>query len=215
MANTSKVSGLTPVKYLNGADWTGQANIYHINTADTNAYYPGDPVALVAGVEGVAGESYGLQTIGVGQVGAANVGVVIAVGTTPRGLGPVINPADLTKTFRPAAAQTIPYFALVVDDPMVVFEIQENGGSPFTVTATSKNANFALAAPAAGSYVSGAYLNNATAAAVTATYNLKLLGLSQRYDQGSVVYNTFGNNAKWLCLLNNHSYGQYGGRTGI
>jgi hypothetical protein len=216
VANQNKVSGLTPVKYLNGADWTGQANMYHINSADTNAYYVGDPVSLVAGVEGVAGESYGLQTIQVGQVGAANVGVVVGVSSNPRGLGPIINPADLTKTWRPAAAQTTGWFALVVDDPQVVFEIQEQGtGTVLTVAATSKNANFALAAPAAGSNVSGAYLNNATAPATTNTYNLKLLGLSQKYDPSNALYNTFGLYAKWLCLLNNHYYGQYGGRTGI
>lgn len=215
MANQNKVFGLTPVKYLSGADWDGRGNIYHIDSGDSNAYYQGDPVALKAGTETISGESYGLPTLNVGQVGAANVGVILAVGTSPRG-GPYIDPTNLTLTYAPAT-KTKPYFALVCDDPSVIFEIQEGGtaANALTVAATSKNANFALAAPASGVAVSGAYLNNGTAAATTATYNLHLLGLSQRIDPSVAAYNTFGLYAKWLCLLNNHYYGVYGGRTGI
>ena len=208
MANTNKVSGLTPVRYLNGADWDGRGQLYHIDTGNTNAFYPGDPVAIAAGAATVAGEDYGLQTISIGVAGSTCVGVILAVGTVPRG-GPLINPADLTKTYRPSGAQTIPYFALVADDPNIIFEIQEQGsGSVLTVAATSKNANFATAAPATGVAVSGAYLDNGTAPTTTSTYNLKLLGLAQRYDNG--IWNTYGLYAKWLCLLNNHLY-----RTGV
>jgi len=214
MANQNKVSGLTPVKYLSGADWDGRGNIYHIDSGDTNAYYQGDPVSLKAGTASIAGEDVGLPTLTVGQVGAANVGVILAVGTNPRG-GPYIDPNNLTLTAAPAT-KVVPYYALVADDPSIIFEIQEQGaGSVLTVAATSKNANFALAAPATGVAVSGAYLNNATAPATTATMNLKLLGLAQRLDPQSVAYNAYGLYAKWLCLLNNHYYGVYGGRTGI
>jgi hypothetical protein len=210
MANSNKVSGLTPIKYLNGAPWTGGGNIYHIDSGDTNAYYVGDPVSLKAGTATIAGEDVGLQTLNVGQVGAANVGVIVAVGINARG-GPYIDPSNLgygnqVVTSAPAT-KTKPYYALVVDDPMVVFEIQEGGtGTELTVAANSKNANFALAAPATGVVVSGAYLNLATAPATTSTYNLKLLGLAQRLDPASGAYNTYGPFAKWWCLLNNHYY---------
>lgn len=212
MANTNKVSGLTPVQYLNGANWDGRGRLYHIDSGDTGAYYVGDPVSLKAGAATIAGEDVGLQTLTVGQVGGTNIGVILAVGTSPRG-GFYGDPNDLSKTFAPAT-KTKPYYALVADDPMVVFEIQEQGaGSVLTVAATSKNANFALAAPSTGVVVSGAFLNNATAAATTSTFNLKLLGLSQKMDPGSGAYNTYGLYAKWLCLLNNHFYAT--GRTGI
>lgn len=212
MANVAKIAGLTPVKLLSGANWDGRANLYHIDSGDTNAYYPGDPVSLKAGTATIAGEDAGLQTLTVGQVAGTNVGVIVSVGTTPRG-GPMINPNDLSKTFAPAT-KTVPYYALVVDDPNVIFEITENGaGSRFTVAATSKNANFALAAPATGVVVSGAFLDDGTAAATTSTFNLKLLGLAQKIDSGSGLYNTYGQYAKWWCLLNNHFY--LAGRTGI
>src|SRR5205807_2539354 len=169
MANTNKPSGLTPVRYLSGADWDGRGNLYHIDSGDTHAFYPGDPVDLVAGVETISGEALGLPTISVGVAAAANVGVVLAVGIAPRG-GPYINPADLTKVWRPAAAQSVGWFALVADDPNIIFEIQEGGtGTLLTVAATSKNANFALAAPATGVAVSGAFLDNGTPPTTTST----------------------------------------------
>lgn len=212
MANINKVSGLSPVRYLSGANWDGRGHLYHIDSGDTGAYYVGDPVGLKAGVATIAGEDVGLQTLTVAPVGGTCVGVILAVGVNARG-GPYINPNDLSKTSAPAT-KTVPYYALVADDPMTVFEIQEQGsGSRFTVAATSKNANFALAAPATGVVVSGAYLDDGTAAATTSTYNLKLLGLSQKIDSSSGLYNTYGLYAKWLCLLNNHYY--LAGRTGV
>lgn len=204
MANSNKVQGLTPVKYLNGADWDGQGRLYHIDSGDTNGYYVGDPVSLKTGTASLTGEDNGLPTLTVGQVGAPNIGVVLAVGTSPRG-GPLINAVDLTKTWRPAAAQTVPWFALVSDDPNVIYMVQEGGtGTLLTVAATSKNANFALAAPATGVSISGAFLDNGTAPAANLAYNLKLLGLAQIYDNGA--WNAYGLYAKWLCILNNHYY---------
>ena len=203
MANTNKVQGLTPVKYLNGADWDGKGRMYHIDSGDTNPYYPGDPVSLKAGTATLSGEDQGLPTLTVGQVGAPNVGVILAVGSNARG-GPYIDPTNLTLTYAPAT-KTKAYYALVADDPNIIYMIQEGGtGTLLTVTSTSKNANFALAAPATGVAVSGAFLDNGTAPAATLAYNLKLLGLAQLYDNG--VYNAYGLYAKWLCLLNNHYY---------
>ena len=74
--------------------------------------------------------------------------------------------------------------------------------------ATGAYANFALAQPASGVNVSGAYLDNGTAPTTTSTYNLKLMGLAQIYDNGA--WNAYGLYAKWLCMLNNHQY-----KTGI
>jgi hypothetical protein len=204
MANTNKPTGLAPVRYLSGADWDGKGNWYYIDSTDTNAYYPGDVVALAAGLDIVAG----LQTITLGTAGNTCVGAILAIGASPsattsmRG-GPVIDPSNLVLTSAPAT-KTQNYFALVADDPMTVFEMQEVGtGTQLTATATSKNVNFVYSAPATGVAYSGAMINN-VGVNTTSTLNLKLLGLVQRYDNGA--YNTFGAYAKWLCLLNNHYY---------
>jgi hypothetical protein len=214
VANQQKINGFTPVKYLNGADWDGRGNLYHIDSGDTNGYYVGDIVALKAGTETISGESVGLQTLTVGATTGTNIGVILAIGTVARG-GPYINANNLTQTYRPSSA-TVPYYALVSDDPNVVYmatEYTSSAGSAFTVAATSKNAVFSLGTvtiPANGSPLSAAFIDHNTAAATTSTYPIKLLGLAQVIDPSSVAYNTFGNYAKWLCILNNHYF-----RTGV
>ena len=198
MANPNKVTGFTPVKYLNGADWDSKGTVYYIDTTDTNAYFQGDPVKLAAGLDTVGG----LQTITLGTAGATAVGILLGVGTNR--WGPFINPNDLTLVSAPVT-KLVPYFALVADDPMTIFEAQEGGtGTLFTTAAASKNANFATATPSSGVKVSAAFIDNGTAAATTSTFNLKLMGLKQAID------NAPGTFQKWYCLLNNHSY-----RTGV
>jgi hypothetical protein len=210
LANTNKPSGLTPVKYLNGADWDGRCGMYYIDSTDGNAFYPGDLVKLASGLDSASG----LQSITLGTAGATAVGAIVAIGASPsttislRG-GPIIDPSDLTKTSAPAT-KTKNYFALVADDPMTIFEVQEivvSAHAALTKVATSLNANIVYAAPATGVAVSGTGLDN-NSTNTTSTLNLKILGLAQKLDTGG--YNALGAYAKWLCLINNHSY-----RTGI
>lgn len=198
MPNANRVSGLTPIGYLNGADWTGAANMYMIGTGDTNLISVGDPVKL----SGDGDTTRGIPGVVQATAGATCVGVVIAVGVNPDG-GPFIDPNNLSLVQAPAT-KLVNYYALVVDDPQVVFEIQEGGaGANLTSAAIGENADFVAAAAAAGSKVSGFYLNN-NAHDTTATRNLKLLGLARRAD------NAFGLYAKWRVLINNHSF-----RTGV
>lgn len=198
MPNANKPSGLSPVEYLNGSPWNGQGNPYVILAAVTNALFVGDPVALVAG----GGDATGLAAVDLCAAGATAVGVIMAIGTIPN--GPYINPNDLTKVSRPSGAQAVNYYALVCDDPNVVFEIQEVGtGTPLAAADINLNANWVNASPAAGVAVSATMLDNTTEA-VTSTLNTKILGLVRRAD------NAFGAFAKWRVLINNHAY-----RTGI
>lgn len=197
MANTNKPTGFTPVKYLNGADWTGQVNFYYIAPADTNAYYIGDPVALTG-----TGDARGIPGITIATASNPILGIVVAVGTVPG--GPYINPNDLTKVNRPSGAQTPAYYAAVVDDPQVLLEAQEGGAGPvLTATSVTKNVNLLAAAPATGVAVSGYTFNDATVA-TTAAFNFQLLGLVQRYDQGAL--NTYGAFSKWLLRMNSHHF---------
>ncbi|MGI0135098.1 MAG: hypothetical protein ACREBW_09100, partial [Candidatus Micrarchaeaceae archaeon] len=193
-------TGLSPIKYLNGADWDGLGNLYYLDSTSTNALYPGDPVKLVAGLDAAGG----LPTIDLATAGSTAVGVAIAIGANR--FGPYVDPTNLTLLNAPET-KAKDYFVLVIDDPNVIFEIQENsssgGNAALTYTSATKNANFVYAAPAAGAAYSGVQLDVTTVAA-TSTLNLKLLGPSPRPD------NALGYYAKWQALLNNHSY-----RTGV
>jgi hypothetical protein len=201
MANANRPTGLAPVKYLGGADWDGKVNIYQIAANNGTAFFPGDPVTLSGDGDTVRG----IPGIAIGVAGSAIVGVLVAVGTNPDG-GPYIDPNNLTLTSAPAT-KTQQYYAAVVDDPNVIFEIQEVGtGTQLTSAEIGLNANFVAGTPATGVKYSGFQLDNSTEA-TTSTLNLKLLGLARRPD------NAFGQYAKWLCLINNHLY--RGGITGV
>jgi len=194
MANTSKPAGLTPVRYLNGADWTGVGNIYFISSADGSAFYPGDLVKL----SGTGDTTRGIPGISKSAAGDVSVGVLVAVGVNPDG-GPYIDPNNLTLTNAPAT-KTQNYYALVVDDPNVIFEIEEiSTGTALDATAIGLNANISVATPGTGGRYSASVVDNGTEA-TTATLNLKLLGLARKSD------NAFGYAAKWLVLVNSHSY---------
>lgn len=194
MANANRPSGLSPLEYLNGSPWNGQGRPYAILAAVTNALFVGDPVALVAG----GSDTNGIAAVDLCAAGATAVGVIMAIGTIRN--GPYINPNDLTKVSRPAGAQAVNYYAYVCDDPNVVFEIQEIGtGTPLAAADVNLNANWVNGTPAAGVAVSATQIDNTTEA-VTATLNMKLLGLVQKAD------NTFGAFSKWRVLINNHAY---------
>jgi hypothetical protein len=205
--NPSKPAGLSPVRYLNGAKYDGKGNVYSIAASDTNPYFPGDLV-----IPTNTGDANGIPGVTLATAGNTAVGVVVAVGTllgtgylAPG--GPYINPNNLNIVNRPSGAQSTVYYALVSDDPNIIYEIQEGGaGTNLTTAACNNNANIVYAAPATGVNVSGTQLNNASVA-TTATLNLKILRLAQRVDNHFVTSPATGGGAqKWEVIINNHVY---------
>lgn len=201
MANANKLNGFTPVGYLNGADWDGRGRVYTIPAASTSAFAVGDPVAQLAGAD----STFYYPCLAIGSAGTASVGVILALSTNKRGMGPWVDPTQLNVILhRPAAAQATDWYALVADDPNIVFEGQEqasgSAGTNFTQTAAGKNANFGIGTPAGPGWMSQAYIDNGTAAAVTATYNARLLGLKQSID------NAPGPWQRWWFIIQNHAY---------
>lgn len=194
MANANRPSGLAPVKYLNGADWDGGGNMYFIGSAEANKLSIGDPVKL----SGDGDTTRGIPGVVQATAGAACVGVIAAIGTNAEG-GPYIDPSNLSIVQAPAT-KTQNYYALVIDDPNVIFEVQEGGASTaLTSAAIGENIDFLAAAPATGVVVSGFTVNNG-AHDTSSTRNCRLFGLVRRSD------NAFGAFAKWLVLINNHQY---------
>jgi hypothetical protein len=215
VANTNKPSGFTPVKYLNGADWDGRGNVYFLSRNDATAIYVGDPVTINTTLAN-ADTVHGLPSVQIGAAGAVWAGIVLGVGTQYN--GPYVDPTNLTLTYAPAT-KTQDYFLLVADDPMIVFEVQEGAptyglGAAFNSTMTSANANAVIHAPAVtGLGWSGTVLDRGTVPVATAGLNVRLLGLSQKYDNGAL--NTYGAYAKWLCKINMHQFGTVVGTVGV
>jgi len=202
MANANRPSGFSPVSYLNGSPWNGQARLYSIAAAYATALYVGDPVKSSG-----TSDARGVPGIILGAATGPLRGVIVGIGKYE---GLIANPSNLDITYRPAAAQSTDWYAMVVDDPNVVFEIQENAGAT-PLAATEVGLNQISVAGTGNGYVSGWLLACTTdaTAAVTATLQLRLLGLARR------PFNDFGNYAKWLVQINVHELAHGTGSVGL
>ena len=202
MANANRPSGFSPVQYLNGSPWNGQARIYSIAAAYATALYIGDPVKS----SGTA-DANGVPGIILGATTGALRGVIVGLGSAE---GLIANPKNLDITYRPAAAQATDWYAMVVDDPQVLFEVQENANGTALAAADIGLNTISVSGTGSG-YVSGWMLASATDAspAATATLQLKLMGLVRRQQ------NAFGAYAKHLVKINVHELGTGTGTLGL
>lgn len=227
--NPNKPAGLTPVDHLLGLPWSGKGRLYAIPAADTSGYWPGDlviPGTSAGNTYGAGGDANGTKYIAKYVAGSAHpvVGVVQAIGIDPTG-SQFINPNILGgaasnypfagpggATYRPAAAQSVDMYALVIDDPYVIYEIQETGTSTnLTKTAVGLNADVIVANPATigVTALSGTMLDNGqgTAPGTTSTLPLVILQFVPRVDNGfTTVPSTGGGFQKWWVALNNHIF---------
>ena len=203
MANLNAPSGLAPSISRGANPYNGQFRMYYIPSTDTNAYAIGDPVKSLTG----AASANGISAVTLATAGTSNSirGVVCTAGAAfggntvwqaagqgffdPNALGTVVIPASKSQS----------YFVGVIDDPDLMFEIQEWGGTSYTAfTAADVGKNCNLKAGANNGYISGWVLDTTAASATTVGLQVKLMQLVQRKD------NVFGQYARWLVMINQH-----------
>ena len=199
MANPSAANGLAPVRYMNGAMWNQQANLYVIPSTDGSQYGIGDIVKPAAG-----SDANGVPNIA--KAAASDVPLGVIVGIDPvLTAGTSLQGTSLTlETIAIPATKSKAFYVYVVDDPNVIFEIQCNNTSTLTASSTiNKNANAVVANPASGSPFSGTQLDNTTFN-TTNSLMFHVLGLVQRPNVD------FTANAKLLVKFNTHvNFGTY------
>jgi hypothetical protein len=204
MANVNKPMGFLPVQYLNGSPWNGQARIYSIAYNYNTALYIGDPV-----VSSGTADTNGVPGITLGATTGALRGVIVGIGRSESLLA---NPSNLDRTYYPANGDGVnsPWYALVVDDPNVLFEIQENSNGT-ALAATEVGLNQISVSGTGNGYVSGWLLASASDATpnTTNTLQLRLFGLVRRSG------NAFGAYAKWLVQINVHELSHGLGASGV
>lgn len=204
MANPNRPSGFTPWQYLNGSPWNGQARTYSIAAAYATALYIGDPV-----ISSGTSDTNGVPGIAIGATTGALRGVIVGLGTSEM---LSVNPDNLNRIYRPASDPAV-WYAKVVDDPNVIFTIQEHGAAGATqLAATEVGLNqIGYSGTAGNGYLSGWQLANVTdaAPATTATLQLRLLGLLRIHN------NAFGAYAKWLVQINVHELAHGTGAAGV
>lgn len=201
MANSNRAAGFIPSQYLNGSPWNGQARLYSIGASYGTALYIGDPC-----ISSGTADANGVPGIVRGAATGALRGVIIGLGKTPGGL---FNPSNLDITYKPAGDPAV-WYAAVVDDPNVLFELQENSNGTALAAADVGLNQIGLSGTGNG-FVSGWQLASATDATpnTTATLQLRLMGLVQRPG------NAFGAYAKWLVQINVHELGHGTGAAGV
>lgn len=193
MANLVAPRGFVPARYLNGAAWNGASNLYYIPSTDTNQYNIGDTVKSAAGGDANGVPQVVKITNGTDACRGVIVGVQLAAQNTSSFQGANL---DLTVQNIPAT-KTRDYYVLVVDDPAVLFSIEDDGLSALTAAACNKNASYTVANPTAPRQNSATVLTTASVA-TTQGLSLKILGLEQSPN------NAYGVNANWIVKFNQH-----------
>lgn len=192
MANTDVARGLVPVRYMNGAPWNGAATAYVNLAAETEDIFIGQGVSLAAEGSDASGK-YAAVTAGT-VTSSVFVGVMIG---RCNGNGELLQDSILYCE----GGVTEDQYLLVVDDPQVVFEIQEVSGGTALVAA-DVGLNVDLVETSEGSTRTGLCgweLQN-VGEAVTATFDVKILNVSRKID------NALGEHCKWDVRINRHQY---------
>lgn len=194
MANVSRIYGFRPVKYLNGAPYTGATTKYFVTAADATAIGVGDLVVLDGGSDGS-----GVRSVTRAAANGVCVGPVVSV---------VVSPTSLdAPQYR--AASTARYVH-VADDPNILMECQEDAvGGALASNSVGLNANFIVAAASTVTGLSGMQLDTNTAD-TTNTLPLRIVEFSSQVDNEVAVAN-----AKVIVGFNTHQYKSNTGSTGV
>lgn len=186
--NSNGPLGLVPYCMQGGSPYSGATNRYYIATSYATSLFTGDPVSLSAGY------------VVIGVAGSPIIGVFAGCKYTDATGNVKFSP------YWPASTATMTGTTInaeIIDDPNVIFSIQETNGSgvagtPLTqATGPGFNYNFLVGAGNTANGLSTTSLNNAAA---NTTLNLKVIRLDQ------TILNTYGAFANWLVLINNDVY---------
>jgi len=187
MANVSRTCGFTPVRHLNGNPWNGKARMYYIPSTDSTAVFVGDAVKS-AGSADTTGK---YPTVAQAAAGDTIRGVAVAFSDQPY---MAVDTSDLNRAYRPASTAM---YCLVVDDPDVIFEIQEdNVGNNLSAAMVGLSTDIAVGSGDTSTGKSGMELDSSVTA--TAAGQCKILALSNKED------NALGTDAKWDVLIIEH-----------
>ena len=187
MANVDRPAGFKPVRHLNGNPWNGMANMYYVPVGDSTALFMGDAVKS----EGSADATGKYPTVIQAAATDAIRGVVIGFSDQPY---IATDTTNLNRMYRPASTAM---YVLVVDDPDVIFEIQEdNVGNDIDADMIGLSTDIAVGSGNTANGMSGMELDSSDTA--TGEGQCKLLRVSNRED------NALGTHCKFDVLIIEH-----------
>lgn len=188
MANVNAPFGLRPVRTMSGSPFNSQGRRVYIAQTNTDILAIGDAV-----VSSGTGDANGVPGIAKYTGTGTLRGVIVGIET---------NPADQYAIFLPAT-KVRAYYAYIVEDPNIIYEIQDDGSATLTAADIGLNADMTITAPSGIQNQSASTLKASTAA-VTSTLALRILGLAPSTVTSSG--NAFGVNAVWEVKINNSEF---------
>lgn len=207
MANTSRINGFRPVRYLSGAPWNGKARMYVHAAGDNTTLHVGDIV-----IQG-ASSTKGFQAVTRATDGTAGgiVGVVVGIDlVNPNVTSLQGTSLDLGEKYVAASTER---FVWVADDPGLIFEAEfELGGTEPTQSDVGLNYDFSTTAGNTTTGASGMTIDTTVAGATTAATPLKLVGLVRRPDNDIVDSTSY---QKGLVTINMHVFNDGTGHAGV
>lgn len=195
MPNANVAFGLKPVRRSHGGTPNFAAREYYVPASDATALFVGDPVILA----GSADASLVYPSVTRATAGATNRITGVVVGFRP-------TDGIIALGYRAASTEA---WALVIDDPDQLYEIQDDSvGGNLAAADIGLNADLVAGTGSAVSKKSGFMLDTSTKA-TGATLQCRIVGLVDRAD------NEVGANAKVLVRLNLTTETGAAGSTGV
>ncbi len=205
MSSVSRINGFSPVKFITGAPYNGQANLYFLDSGNSDVVMVGDVVKLA----GDARSPSGAPTVARHAGGATEAAVGVVTAILFSGVGDTSNMPPVTDLDVPVyrRASTNRY-VLVADDPTLVFEAQ-TAGATFATADVGQNCEVDVTAGSTSSGASGMSIDLANKGS-TATLPLKIVGFPNRPD--NQIGDTY---TRAYVLINNHQYKGGTGTAGV
>ena len=191
MANVDRVFGFKPVRYKNGAPYTGAVNKYFIASGDATAVFVGDLVKLA----GAADTDGTCPTVIQAAAGDAVIGAVVAFAPDPSNL-------NINGQYRAASTNRYVY---VADSPDLLFECQAD--EALAATDVGLNADVVVNSGSTTTARSGMELDASTKN-TTSTLALKIRRIFPRVD------NEVAADCKVEVQINLHQFATGGGDDG-
>jgi hypothetical protein len=220
LANVNHINGLSPVSYLNGAPYNGQARLYAIPTADTTASYAVGDIVRSRGSADTDGIPYVIKIPAAEASSFVALGVIVGIRVADPSVSLVGTTLTLEQLYLTAGTRTNVRYVYVADDPNLVFEASV--GSAGVVLASARK-NFGIASFYSAADQTYAIDQNASVTTLTPsspqsnivlanvnttnTLPIQALGFAQRIDNTVTATAADGVFARVLCRFNNHEFG--------
>jgi len=189
MANTNNPRGLEPAYHLNGNPFNGRGTTCFIPSGDGDNFFVGDIVKLTGSAD-ATGKYREVQHASTGD-GNVIDGVIIGFEVSKQS-----SPLDYNY-----GKSGIDLYPIVVEDPDVIFRIQEDGSGTIDKNTVGSNANLTGSMSSGGDTIYGTsalQLNGTDLDNQNSSNQLLVLALDNREN------NELANYADYLVLINLH-----------